>query len=83
MFIIESFYQRQIIQGRKCTKKCKDFPGAGSTVDKNPPAKTGDTGSIMGLEDSTCYGATMEPKLLSPDHRACALQQENPLQREA
>ena len=46
-------------------KKCKDFPGAGSTVDKNPPAKTGNMGSVMGLEDSTCCGATMEPTLLS------------------
>ena len=84
MFIIKSFYQRQIIyRGENGQKKCKDFPGAGSTVDRNPPAKTGDTGLIMGLEDSTCCGATTEPQLLSPHCTAYAPQQENPLQREA
>lgn len=29
-----------------------------NTQDKNPPANTGDTGSIRGPEDSTCLKAT-------------------------
>ena len=35
-------------------------------MDRDPPAKTGDTGLITGLEDSTRCGATTEPQLLSP-----------------
>ena len=46
-----------------------DVPG--SVVDKNSPAKAGNPGSIPGLEDPTCRGAT-KPK--RPNHRACVLQ---------
>ena len=64
-----------------------------SSLDKNPPAHTVNTGSVPGLEDSTCQGATQPVchnywahllqllKSMSP--RAHALQQEKPLQWEA
>ena len=65
------------------------FPG--SSVVKNLPANIGDTGSIPGQEDPTCWEAAM-PVFLSlaaktTEHvatttEACAPQQEKPLQWE-
>ena len=57
-------------------QNAEDFPGG--LVVKNPPANAGDLGSILALEDSTCGGAT-KPSA----ERACAPQQEKPLQWEA
>ena len=41
-------------EGEKEEKE--DFPGG--TGDENLPVSAEDTGSIPGLEDSTCHGAT-------------------------
>ena len=69
-------------------KVVKGFPDG--TVVKNPPANTGDTGSSSGPGRSHMLRSNWarEPQLLSPRDttteahvpRACALQQENPLQ---
>ena len=47
--------------------KQRDFPGG--PVIESPPAKAEDTGSICGLEDPTCHGAT---KPICHNHWACA-----------
>ena len=69
--------------------KTEDVPGG--TVDKSPPADTGDTGLILGLERVHAVGTTKavhqttEPQLLSPCSTAadaCAPQLEKPLECE-
>ena len=45
------------------------FPGG--AVVKNPPTNAGDTGSIPGLEDPTCRGAT---KSVRHNYWACAVE---------
>ena len=74
---------------RPYNDKTEDVPGG--TVDKSPPANTGDTGLILGLERVHAVGATKavhqttEPQLLSPCStaaEACALQLEKPLEWE-
>ena len=47
-----------LILGRSLHIRRKKAGFPGGTVDKNPPANAGDMGSIPGLEDSTCLGAT-------------------------
>ena len=42
--------------GMNNSEVLKDFPGV--TVDKNLSANAGDMGLILGLEKSTCCGAT-------------------------
>ena len=64
----------------------RDFPGG--TVDRNLPANAGDTGSIPGLKfHKLRSNEALAPQLPSPQAatrahapRACALQQEKPLQ---
>ena len=51
-----------LVRSLHIRRKKVGFPGG--TVDKNPPADAGDMGSIPGLEDSTCLGAT------KPVHRS-------------
>ena len=53
-----------LILGRSLHIRRKKVGFPGGTVDKNPPADAGDMGSIPGLEDSTCLGAT------KPVHRS-------------
>lgn len=47
---------------RWCSHR-EDFPGR--AVDKNPPARTGDIGSVPGWEDPTRRGA------VKPRHHNC------------
>ena len=60
-----------------------DLPGG--LVFKNPPANAGDTGPIPGLRRFHMPRGNWAhvPQLLSLHSRACALQQEKPLQWEA
>ena len=53
-----------LILGRSVQIRRKKVGFPGGPVDKNPPADAGDMGSIPGLEDSTCLGAT------KPVHRS-------------
>ena len=78
--LVSSIWKRAC-QLFKCLKS--DFPG-GPLV-KNPPANSGDTGSILGPGRSHMprgSGAHV-PQLLSPRCPPCAPQQEKPLQWEA
>ena len=57
--------------------KMKELSGPTDSVDKNPPANAGITGSIPDSGDPTCGPAT------KPEGKACAPQQEKLLQWEA
>ena len=67
-------------------KEVRDWPGG--TVRGGPPASAGASGSVRGLEDSTCCGASPSTRHWRPDpalshsYRACALQLLKPGSRE-